>query len=390
MPSKEKYREKTYNRVNFYFRLFPRWQFIERQFQAFSLDSESSRHSTSWGHPYIRMGCILNFWPHRQTLQLCGQNIKHNLSRHKCRRSQWNLKLISSSIIIPAYLLRTLRNIDSVQSGHSGRVEIIQSGIDVPTIESGDAFRLIFWRNVCLVEGDVVGMFQACFSKAFVVVYRTIADKLDLRHRRDCLKIRMENGFLGLASLVVSVAIALRLRIKSLRCIRVPCIQEIWDSTNLRECILLGRRQFDISEQKRTMLQSMLSSIEGRSIISRHTVYKADSISLNNSDPGVRSAGLTPLTSRPKFASLETSAEAGRGIGTSSIAISESKVKNDQIWNCVFSYISSADSMELVDYRDTAHCKSMLAPDHSYDARMCILITCMSNYWFLGEPNVRF
>jgi hypothetical protein len=53
--------QKTYERVNFYFRLFPRWQFIERQFQAFSLDSESSRHSTSWGHPYERMGCIFNF-----------------------------------------------------------------------------------------------------------------------------------------------------------------------------------------------------------------------------------------------------------------------------------------------------------------------------------------
>ena len=52
-----------------------------------------------------------------------------------------------------------------------------------------------------------------------------------------------------------------------------------------------------------------------------HTVYNADSMSLNRSEPGMISAGLTPLTTRPKLLSFEASAEPGRGKGASSKAM---------------------------------------------------------------------
>jgi hypothetical protein len=67
------------------------------------------------------------------------------------------------------------------------------------------------------VECGVAGMLEACLSEPLVVVHHSIADELDLGYGRDGLEVRVENRFLGFASLVVSMAVALRLRIKCLR-----------------------------------------------------------------------------------------------------------------------------------------------------------------------------
>lgn len=49
------------------------------------------------------------------------------------------------------------------------------------------------------------------------------------------------------------------------------------------------------------------------------TLYKASRISLKCS--GLSPAGFTPFTSRPKLVNFDGSAEAGRGIGESSMAM---------------------------------------------------------------------
>jgi len=50
-----------------------------------------------------------------------------------------------------------------------------------------------------------------------VVVHHAIADELDLGYGRDGLEVRVEDRFLGFASLVVSMAVAFRLRIEGLQ-----------------------------------------------------------------------------------------------------------------------------------------------------------------------------
>lgn len=55
------------------------------------------------------------------------------------------------------------------------------------------------------------------FSEPFVVVDSSIPDKLDLRNAGNRLKIRVKNRFLGVARLVVSMTVAIRLGIEGLR-----------------------------------------------------------------------------------------------------------------------------------------------------------------------------
>ena len=62
----------------------------------------------------------------------------------------------------------------------------------------------------------MVGMLEACFGESFVVVHHAIADELDLGYGRDGLEVGVEDRLLGFASLVVSMAVALRLRIERL------------------------------------------------------------------------------------------------------------------------------------------------------------------------------
>ena len=170
----------------------------------------------AWSHPDIGMRSIFNLRPHREALQFRREDIKHGLPRNKRSGTQWNLEFITTPIIVSANLFRSLRHGDCIQGGNFGRIEVVQGRIDMPAVESSDTFSFIFWRNPRFVEGSVARMLQTSFSQTLVIVHDTIADKLYLGYRRDRLKIGMKNGFLGLASLIVSVAIAFTLRIKCL------------------------------------------------------------------------------------------------------------------------------------------------------------------------------
>ena len=169
-----------------------------------------------WSHPDIGMRSIFDLRPNRKALQFRRENIEHRLPRNKSSSAKRNLEFITSSIIVPANLSSSLGYGDRMQSGHFGGIEIIQGRIDMPTIESSDTVRLVFERNSCFMKRRVTRMSQPTFSQTFVVVNNTIADKLHLRNRGDSLEIRMKDGFLSLASFVISVAIAFAMWIKRL------------------------------------------------------------------------------------------------------------------------------------------------------------------------------
>lgn len=87
-----------------------------------------------------------------------------------------------------------------------------------------------------------------------MIVYDTIADKLYLWYGRDRLEIGMKNRLLGLASLVVSMAVVLTLGIEGLSSrYRKNRLTKI--ATRLGQGILLSRRNFHIAKKQCTMLE---------------------------------------------------------------------------------------------------------------------------------------
>ena len=54
------------------------------------------------------------------------------------------------------------------------------------------------------------------FRKTFMIVHHAISNELDLRNARDRLEIGMEDGFLRVACLVVSMTIDVRKRVEGL------------------------------------------------------------------------------------------------------------------------------------------------------------------------------
>ena len=68
----------------------------------------------------------------------------------------------------------------------------------------------------------MAGMFEFGLGETFVIVNCTVTDELYLRNAGDSFEVGVKDRFLRAASLVVSVSIALRLRIK---CLLVAMIQ---------------------------------------------------------------------------------------------------------------------------------------------------------------------
>jgi hypothetical protein len=62
----------------------------------------------------------------------------------------------------------------------------------------------------------MAGVFEFGFGETFVVVNCTVTDKLYLRNAGDSFEVGMKDRLLRTANIVVSVSIALRLRIKCL------------------------------------------------------------------------------------------------------------------------------------------------------------------------------
>ena len=98
-------------------------------------------------------------------------------------------------------------------------------------------------------------------------------------------------------------------------------IKYITIKSNLCKSILLSWRENYISEEKSIILSIswFVDKRERDKDDKRLTLYNASWISWNCSD--VKVPGSTPLTSRPKLANLDASAEAGRVRGVSSMVI---------------------------------------------------------------------
>ena len=98
-------------------------------------------------------------------------------------------------------------------------------------------------------------------------------------------------------------------------------IKYITIKSNLCKSILLSWREIYISEEKSIILSIswFVDERERDKDDKRLTLYNASWISWNCSD--VKVPGSTPLTSRPKLANLDASAEAGRVRGVSSMVI---------------------------------------------------------------------
>ena len=193
-------------------------------------------------HPYIWMWAIFDFGTNSKTPICLRQDIEHGFAWNECRCSEGNLQLVAGAIIISAHLFGPLRDSDSVESGHFGWVEIIQSGIDVPSIKACYTFFFVFGRYTGLVERGMTGMFEFGFGETFVVVNYTIADELHLRNTGDGFKIRVKDWLLRTASLVVSVTITLGLRIKCLMLDQYQCNCEDWNQTFVRAYCWAGER----------------------------------------------------------------------------------------------------------------------------------------------------
>ena len=103
----------------------------------------------------------------------------------------------------------------------------------------------------------MAGMFEFGFGETFVVVNCTVTDELYLRNAGDGFEVGVKDRLLRTASLVVSVSIALTLRIK---CLLVGCMddqllfQYITIKSNLCKSILLSWRENYISEEKSIIL----------------------------------------------------------------------------------------------------------------------------------------
>jgi len=216
MHTEEKRNQWTYDRQDLQPRLFPSWQLLQRKLQTFDFNTETSGQSVGRSHPHIWVWCVLDFRTHRKALQLIRQDVKHNLPGHKRSRTQGNLKFISRSIIVPAHLLLPVWDGDAVQSGHFGWVKIVQSSVDMPSVEASNALCFIFGRDDRFMESFVRGVLKLGLCEPFVVVHDTIADELDLGYGWDGLEIGMENRLLSFASFVVSVAVVFRLWVESL------------------------------------------------------------------------------------------------------------------------------------------------------------------------------
>ena len=206
----------THSRENLDLALLPWGKLVERQLETLRLDAKPSRHRMCRGHPHIGVGCVLDAQAHRNALQLLRQDVEHSAPRHKRSGAERNRELVASAIVVPDDLGRPSRNLDAVESSDLGRVEVVESSVDVPAVEAGVALLGVLLRDDSLVEGGVRGVLELGFGEAVVVVDNTVADKLDLGDAGDSLEIGVEDRLLGLAGLVVTVAVVLRRRVKVL------------------------------------------------------------------------------------------------------------------------------------------------------------------------------
>lgn len=115
-----------------------------------------------------------------------------------------------------AYIyLFTYGVLESKQTGDLGRIQFVQSGIHVPSIEPCLSRSFVFFRKNILVEDLVVRMRQFSFLYTLVVSDNAVSEKLNLRNVGKRRQISSDDGFL--CSVLSSVTIRVDLGVKSFR-----------------------------------------------------------------------------------------------------------------------------------------------------------------------------
>ena len=162
------------------------------------------------------MRCVSDLAPDSQTLELWRQDIEHGDTRDEGGGTQGDLEFIRRTIVIFNDLVLACRDLHRIQGGdHRGR-EVVQSSVDVPSVETGVTFSGVLWGDFGLVKTRVLGVLQFGFSKAFVVVNCAISDELNLRDPGNRLEVGVEDRFRAFLGFVVAVTVGIAFRIESL------------------------------------------------------------------------------------------------------------------------------------------------------------------------------
>jgi len=160
--------------------------------------------------------CVSDLAPDSQTLELWRQDIEHGDTRDEGGGTQGNLEFIRRAIVISNDLVLACRDLHRIQGGDLRGREVVQSSVNVPSVEAGVTFCSVLWGDFGLVKTGVLGVLQLGFSKAFVVVNRAVSDELNLRDPRDRLEVGVEDRFGAFFGFVVAVTVGIALRIESL------------------------------------------------------------------------------------------------------------------------------------------------------------------------------
>ena len=198
----------THHREHMYFIFRPRRELVERQLLSLVLDFQARAVRRRRRHPHIGMRGVLYTRAHGHALQFARENIEHRLTRYERRRSERYSQFIMRAVVVPAHLLRAAWHTYGVQSGHFGRLEVVECGVNVPAEETRRAVVLLVrGRDGGLVEGAVRGVFESGGLESLVVVHGAVADQLDLWNARDRLEVWMENRLFGRLGLVVAMSV---------------------------------------------------------------------------------------------------------------------------------------------------------------------------------------
>ena len=116
---------------------------------------------------------------------------------------------MTCTIIVSDSLTRALRHAFSIQGRNTGRVQVIQRGVNMPAVKSR------YTKIVFVLLGDdgfvkclVAGMLELRRGETLVVVDQSVANDLDLRHPRDGLEVGVQDRFLVRLGLLVPVSVA--------------------------------------------------------------------------------------------------------------------------------------------------------------------------------------
>ena len=151
--------------------LIHRGQLRERELQSVRNHSQTISSALSWAHPNVRMRCVFDFRSTDKLLVLLAKNVVHVLTRDESSGAKGNIHLFSRSIIISEGLTSSSRDLDCHKGGNLWWVESIQSGVNVPSVESREVQVILLWDDR-LVEDTVVRMLEHKVFQAFVFILK--------------------------------------------------------------------------------------------------------------------------------------------------------------------------------------------------------------------------